>query len=251
MGSSRLPGKTMMEIREGLPLLGLVVQRFRKCQNVDEICVATSVSPKDDVIAEYCEKNGIFYSRGSEDDVLSRVVQAAAPFSPEAIVQMGADSGYLDFELIDRLIEVYFREQGRYDYVCNDLKRTFPIGIYGHIVKFSSLAAIPGRPNVTAQEREDVVRYFWNHSDTYRLLNVNVIPPYEHPELRLTIDYPEDMQLLKSVLSKIGRLDFTFRDVLEMRQLYSDEFSPVDRLVQRSMPVANQIRFEDGEFEGR
>ncbi len=41
MGSSRLPGKTMMQIWNEKSLLEIVVCRFMQCKNLDGIVVAT------------------------------------------------------------------------------------------------------------------------------------------------------------------------------------------------------------------
>src|SRR2546426_167338 len=127
MGSSRLPGKTLQDICAGEPLLGLVVKRFSLCKEVDSVCVATTENSKDDSIIRWCDKNEVPYYRGSEEDVLDRVVNAAVSLGADAIVQMGADSAYLDFALIDDLVRIY--KQDNYDFVCNTLKLTWPLGI--------------------------------------------------------------------------------------------------------------------------
>lgn len=249
MGSSRLPGKTLMEVSPGLHLLELVIKRFRRCRQVDEVVVATTTSSKDDAIANYCMQSGIKVHRGSEDDVLDRVVAAASAFEPDAIVQMGADSAYLDFELIDRLVGLYKRNVGRYDYVCNDLQPGFPIGIYGHVVKFSALKKISAGRDVTPKEREDVVRYLWNHSDAFRLLNLRPNDTYKHPYLRLTIDYPEDFRLLQNVLSRLDRADFQFSDILALKERAPEIFQVVEKLVQLSRPNEADIHFESIEWK--
>src|SRR3989337_1129264 len=96
MGSSRLPGKTLTEIYQGNVLLGMVVKRFRQCKEIDDIWVATTDTHQDDVIANWCEMNSVCCYRGSENDVLDRVVKTALSAKADAIVQMGADSAYLD-----------------------------------------------------------------------------------------------------------------------------------------------------------
>src|ERR1039457_5328215 len=99
MGSSRLPGKTLMAIWKGKSLLELVVDRFRMARNIDDVYVATTTEKGDDAIAQWCENNGVHYHRGSEEDVLDRVTETSIKAGAEAIVQMGADSAYLDYEL--------------------------------------------------------------------------------------------------------------------------------------------------------
>jgi spore coat polysaccharide biosynthesis protein SpsF len=238
MGSSRLPEKTLKKVYKDFTLLELVIQRFKLCKKLDDIVVATTIEKQDDKIALWCEKNDISCYRGSEDDVLDRVVQASVIAKADVIVQMGADSAYLDFELIDELIEVY--RSGNYDYVCNDMKLTYPLGIYGHIVKVNKLIELNENKSLTLEDREDVVRYIWEHKDKYRLLNIQAPKEKNYPNLRLTVDYPEDFELAVNIYKYFDRLDFTTADII---QLYKDSpklFDDVSTLVQHSAPFIKE-----------
>lgn len=234
MGSSRLPGKTMAPVYNGMPLLECVVRRFRNCSALDDVVVATTVEPGDDAIAEWCEKNGVAFFRGSEDDVLDRVVCAAQKYEADAIVQMGADSAYLDYQLIDQLVGEY--RNGDFDFVCNTLKLTYPLGIYGHVVRLEKLAALNLSDDLSEPDRTDVVRYIWEHPESYAILNIEAPEPLRHPELRLTIDYPEDMEQAKSVYAHFGGHLFTTAQVIELSRQKPELFEKTRNLVQQSAP---------------
>lgn len=234
MGSSRLPGKTMTPIHGSMPLLECVVRRFRACRTLDDVVVATTVEAGDDVIAEWCGRAGVAVFRGSEDNVLDRVAGAARHHGAEAIVQMGADSAYLDFELIDQLVDLY--RGGGYDYVCNDLTLTWPLGIYGHVVTVAALAGVAGRPDLSDADRSDVVRYIFERPDAFRLLNIEAPPDLHVPRLRLTIDYPEDLEQARAVYARLGGHLFTTPQIIA---LYRDDpalFAGTGALVQHSAP---------------
>lgn len=240
MGSTRLPGKTLSEIYQGEVLLGLVVKRFRQCREIDDVCVATTDMPQDDAIADWCAQNKVCCYRGSENDVLDRVLKTALSVKADAIVQMGADSAYLDFELIDSLVKAY--KQGQYDYVCNDLELTYPLGIYGHVVRVSALSEINARNDLTEEDREDVVRYFWEHPEKYALLNIPAPAALRCPELRLTIDYPEDMEQAKAVYAYFGDDRFTTADILQLYKTQPGIFEKTRNLVQRSAPFLKKVQ---------
>jgi spore coat polysaccharide biosynthesis protein SpsF len=243
MGSSRLPGKTLMEIYDGNLLLELVVKRFRLCQYVNDVYVATSNQPADDAIAKWCKDHNINHYRGSEEDVLDRVVQTAILANADAIVQMGADSAYLDFKLIDEF--VYIFKTGDYDYVCNDMELTYPLGIYGHIVNALSLINLNKKESLTAQDREDVVRYIFEHPEEYSLLNIRAPRELHCPQLRLTIDYPEDLKLAKEIYSCFDSYPFSTRQVIALYHKKPHLFSETQRLVQDSAPFfSNTIGYE-------
>lgn len=239
MGSSRLPGKTLTEVYDGNVLLGLVVNRFKLCKEIDDVCVATSNAPNDDVIETWCKRNNICCYRGSENDVLDRVAKAASFARADAIVQMGGDSAYLDFELIDQLVRIY--KQNNYDYVCNDLELTYPLGIYGHVVGVNALTELNAIDDLTVEDREDVVRYFWEHPEKYSLKNITAPEELRCPDLRLTIDYPEDMQQAIAVYEHFGKDSFTTDDILKLYKANPALFAGTKSLVQRSAPFLKKV----------
>lgn len=232
MGSTRLPGKTMMPVYKDMPLLECVVRRFQLCRNIDDVVVATTVGAKDTPIAAWCAANGVKCFRGSEEDVLSRVAGAARENKADAIAQMGADSAYLDFNLVDKLVDIY--KAGQYDYVCNDLKLTYPLGIYSHIVRVSTLAELDKRTDLSAKDRVDVVRNIFEHPEKYRLHNIEAQPPYDQPQLRLTIDYPQDMEQAREIYSIFGGHEFTTEDLLALHRDRPEVFARTRDLVQES-----------------
>lgn len=238
MGSSRLPGKTMAKIYENDCLLGCVVRRFRSCCRLSDVVVASSIEEIDDPIAEWCEKNYVPLFRGSENDVLDRVVHAAQWFEADAIVQMGADSAYLDFHLVDQLIDYYL--QGEFDYVCNDLRLTYPLGIYAHVVRVEKLVELNQRKDLSSKDRSDVVRYIFEHPNTYAILNIEAPLELRHPTLRLTIDYSEDLAQAKDVYNYFRGHLFTTAQVVELYENKPELFEKTKNLIQQSAPFLGE-----------
>ncbi|NDF30301.1 MAG: acylneuraminate cytidylyltransferase, partial [Nitrososphaeria archaeon] len=71
LGSSRLPGKIMLQAC-GKSMLELMIERVQRSKKLDKIIIATSTNAQDDEIVEFCAKAKIDYYRGSEHDLLSR-----------------------------------------------------------------------------------------------------------------------------------------------------------------------------------
>ena len=93
MSSSRLPGKVMMRHNDD-PLIKVMVDRVKKCTLVDEIIVATTTNEKDDELCEYLKAQSINFYRGSEENVLDRVLSAANTFGTGIIVELTGDLSF-------------------------------------------------------------------------------------------------------------------------------------------------------------
>ena len=75
MGSGRLPGQVMTRLN-GKPLLGYLLDRVENCNKIDSIVVAIPETIENDCIQDYCLNRSVQVFRGSEEDVLDRVVQS-------------------------------------------------------------------------------------------------------------------------------------------------------------------------------
>ncbi len=128
MGSSRLPGKVLLPLG-GRSILGYLVDRLRGTRMLDDIVVATTVNPGDDIIAADCLRRDVLCFRGSEQDVLGRYLGAAAVSDADIIVRVTADNPFTDPDSIDRVVE-HILSTGA-EYVIED---GLPVGTTGEAV---------------------------------------------------------------------------------------------------------------------
>ena len=73
MTSSRLPGKVLLEA-DGKPMLKHLTDRLKKVPSIDEIVLATTINSTDDALEEFAKNESISCFRGSEGDVMERVI---------------------------------------------------------------------------------------------------------------------------------------------------------------------------------
>ena len=95
MGSSRLPGKVLKSFGEETTL-SLLVKRLQKCNYLDDIIVATTTESRDEIICDWCKDNSIKFFRGSEQDVLDRVVKSHEKINSDLVVEITADCPFTD-----------------------------------------------------------------------------------------------------------------------------------------------------------
>ena len=105
MGATRLPGKVLASIG-GVPMLRRLLDRLQAVPAIDDMVVATTTNPEDDVLAAWLAAAGIACYRGSSDDVLDRFVQAAADREAELIVRVTADDPLKDPEITSQVIDI-------------------------------------------------------------------------------------------------------------------------------------------------
>lgn len=115
MGSSRLPGKVLMDI-EGKVLLGQLIDRISPSKEVDKIIVATTSNAEDDAIEKFCMTSGVSCFRGSDWDVLDRFYQAAISSNerPKNIVRICSDNPLHSHQVVDAVLRNYYTSQADY-----------------------------------------------------------------------------------------------------------------------------------------
>jgi len=106
MSSTRLSGKSMMPLA-GKPLVYRMVERLKKCKKIDEIVIATSNQPEDQVLVELAKELQVSYFQGNLLDVRDRYLKAAEKFQADFIIRIPADNPMPDSIEIDKLIEFH------------------------------------------------------------------------------------------------------------------------------------------------
>ena len=208
--SSRLPLKVLQPIL-GRPMLAHELDRVRRARTLDALVVATSTDPSDDPIERLGEAEHVTCFRGSLDDVLDRFYRAALPYRPEAIVRLTGDCPLIDPALIDRVVD-FFRTE-RLDLAAT--AEAYPDGLDVEVLRFDALADA-WRHATAPSDREHVTLFIRRQPDRFR---VGMYPSaIDLSHLRLTVDEPQDFELVKQIYEALYPHDpaFTTDDILEL-----------------------------------
>ncbi|MCX6055492.1 MAG: glycosyltransferase family protein [Chloroflexi bacterium] len=215
MSSTRLPGKVLLDLG-GKTVLARMIERVRMAKGVDQVVVATTIDPSDDPIVTLCAREKVEVFRGSLPDVLDRYYQTAISYKADRIVRLTGDCPLIDPGLIDKAIEALITKKA--DFACNRLPppfhRTYPIGLDVEVCTFSALKRA-WHEAVEKHDREHVLPYLYEAEGRFKVVQL------DHTEdlgnLRWTLDTPEDLLLLKEIISRLGnRNDFSWLQVLEI-----------------------------------
>lgn len=200
MGSSRLPGKVLADIL-GKPALSRLLARLQRCRLLDAIVLATTTSAADQVLADWARNAQVSCFRGSEDDVLQRVVEAHESMQSEIIVEITGDCILLDPEIIDLAICTFL--ENNCDVVTNARKPSFPLGADVQVYRLDDLQKVARTVHDPAV-REHVSLYFYEHPERYRVIHLLAPARWVAPTLRLHLDYPEDLAFINAVYSRLA-----------------------------------------------
>lgn len=201
MGSSRLPGK-VLELAAGRTLLEHVLTRLKKATTLDDICVATTEKPADDPIDRAARELGFSVFRGSEDDVLGRYLGAAEASRADVIVRITADCPLMDPAEVDRIVSLFLRAEGGLDYAANQgpSGRRGPLGLAVEAFTREALER-SAREGHEPRHREHVTPYLYEAPGRFRTALFH--PDIDRSALRLTVDTPDDLALVRAVLTAI------------------------------------------------
>lgn len=207
MTSTRLPGKTLMDLA-GKPMLARQLERLERCRAADAIVVACTERKEDDPIAALAKAEGVACFRGSEDDVLSRYAGAAREAKADVIGRVTADCPLIDPEVVDRVLSAV----DGVDYASNVLKRTYPRGLDAEALTREALERIdelarskPAREHVT---------YFLLKEKPELFKTRSVEDDEDNSDLRWTVDTADDLKMVRTVYDGLGGTFASYRDTL-------------------------------------
>lgn len=199
MSSSRLPGKVLMDLA-GRPALTRLLHRLRRSRHLDDVILATSTAPADDALAAWAEAEKVACHRGSEQDVLGRVVGAHRDMASDIVVEVTGDCALIDPEVVDWGIEMYLANPC--DVAANVRIASFPMGIDVQVFRRADLEEVERTVSDPAV-REHVSLFFYENPERYRILHLIAPPRWNDPSCRLQLDYPEDARFLSEICSRL------------------------------------------------
>ncbi len=228
MGSTRLPGKVMREIR-GYPMIDWVVGRAERISEVDKTVVATSVLEREKTLVEHLEARDVPVVRGPEEDVLARFVQAAEAANADAVVRLTADCPLLMPEVSEKVVRTFKRREC--DYASNTIERTYPRGLDTEVISTEALQKTD-RKATSSADREHVTRYVRRRPEEFR--QCSVAAEIDQSDLRWTVDEEADLKLVGRIYEGLGgqAMDADYEDVLEVLE-ERPEWADINRQVEQ------------------
>ena len=217
MGSTRLPGKVMLNVENDKTVLHFVIKQLQNCKLVDKIIIATTTLEDDNKIANFSKDSGIDCFRGSSHNVLDRYYQCAKKFSFSIIVRITSDCPLVDPGIVDRVISYFLKNEAKIDYVSNVHPiMTFPDGTNVEVFSFKSLEKVWNKAEKSS-EREHVTPYFYT-SNEFQLGEFK--NSQDLSSLRWTVDHKKDLKLIREIVRLIPNRPILMENILDLFSKY-------------------------------
>lgn len=212
-GSSRLPRKCLLEI-EGLTTIQHLIRRVKKSKLADIIVLCTTNLEEDDVLRDIAEKEKIECFRGSAADKLERWRGAANKFNVEFFVTADGDDLFCEPELIDLAFRQY--EKNKPDFIYGDGVKgvDVPCGAFTYAIKTEALKKAC---EIKDTDDTEMMWVYFKDSGLFNCQKLEGVSSfYKRPEIRMTLDYPDDFKFFATVIADLGQAkeEFNLKDII-------------------------------------
>ena len=206
--SLRLSRKAILPIL-GKPMLNHIIDRLRVAKRPDQLILCTSWVEQDDPLEALAARAGIGCYRGNPEDVLVRITAAAKKFGVDTVVSCTADNPFLDPVYIDKLIDFHHAAGNDYSTV-----KGLPLGVATHVM---SVDAMERACDIKATEDSEFYFGYFTETGLFKAGTLDVEEPLlNRPDLRMTVDTPEDFAFVTKIFADLYRNDdvFSLEDII-------------------------------------
>jgi len=190
--STRLKRKILLDLN-GTPILDRIIERCLSVKGINGVVLCTSTNSEDAELENHAKKYNIEFFKGSEDDVLDRLLSAALHFKYDAFISITADNPLFSTEISEEYVKWNAIEH--LDFIfANGL----PIGCMPY---FLSTKALQVATFMKQASDTEIWGPFVNRPDFFKVGYLSIMNSPFNEEKRLTCDYSEDYQLFEEIFN--------------------------------------------------
>lgn len=210
MKSSRLPQKAILPI-QGMSSIERCLDNCLKFPYVDEVILATSDLEEDAILKNHTLKGKVKFWQGDPDDVISRYLGACEAFNLDVVIRLTGDSPVVSPEIGKIIVESHFKTGADFTEVKN-----FAVGTNSQVYNVDALKYVLELVG-KADYSEHMTLYLTNNPGIFKL-NFVSLPGELDREYRLTLDYPEDLEMFTELFKKLeaNHLDARLTNVFKI-----------------------------------
>lgn len=230
MGSTRLPGKSMMDLA-GAPLVGRMLERVKRCNKIHQIILAVPDTFENLQLQRLGESYGVTVFAGSENDLVDRYFNAAKSVAADVIVRLPADNATPQWDQIDRIIDhhISLGRPGFSSNICDFWDSGYPDGIGAEVFDFCLLQDVANK-KLSSYNREHVHTNFFDYelgkpidSNWCPVSTVQCPESFRRPDIILDINTQKQYLFLKSLYESLYPRNPNF-EISDIVDWYDNEY---------------------------
>lgn len=205
--SERLPGKQLADLG-GAPMIVRMIERLASSRFIADradVVLCTTEDPADDDLAAVAASTGASVFRGDTDDLIRRLGDAVDVYGFDIVIEADGDDPFIEMGYTDRAVDLLLVDPA-IDVV---LPPTLPLGLAAKVVRKSAFQTVRRAYRTTANDTGFM--YFFTRSG---LCAVHALEPLDErhvrPDIRLTLDYAEDLDLMRTVFAELHGAENVF-----------------------------------------
>jgi spore coat polysaccharide biosynthesis protein SpsF len=207
--SSRLYAKPLqnLDVKNNVSILDYMITQLKKYLEIDDVVLAISDNEENSIYTKIAKLYNIPYILGDDNDVLGRLIKGADLVRADHVFRVTTESPYT---YMNNLPDIYmYHHNNNIDY---SVTKGLPDGSYFEIISVNALKK--SWDEGSKKHRSELCSlYIFENTDKFKLAQHNVPQHLRRNDIRLTVDWPEDLIVLRKVyedlkLSPEIKLDF-------------------------------------------
>lgn len=198
--SSRLYAKPLqnLDTKNNVTILDYLVSQLKLCPEINNIVLAISENRENIIYKEIADSYGIPYILGDDNDVLSRLIKGAESVNADHVFRVTTESPYI---YLDILPDVYqYHVTNNIDYSGT---KGLPDGSFFEIIRLAALKK--SWTEGTSKHRSELCTlYICENKEQFRIAEHDVPEKMRRNDIRLTVDWPEDLIVMRKVYEDLN-----------------------------------------------
>jgi|SaaInlV_165m_DNA_1040744.scaffolds.fasta_scaffold04586_5 spore coat polysaccharide biosynthesis protein SpsF len=197
--SSRLPGKSIMNIKNNLRSIDIVIERAK--QTGFPVILATSTSETDNIFESIAKQHEIEFFRGALLNKIKRWYDCFTKFNIENALLLDGDDLCHNYNIGGRALNQL--KTSNVDMILNP--PNIVTGFFTYAIKKSGMKKMYDIVNDENENTDVITRFIEKANLITEFVKLNDIECNEN--IRLTLDYEEDLQFFRKLYENVDILE--------------------------------------------
>jgi len=214
-----------------------LIRRLKLSKNISKIVLCTSDHPEDSILLDKAEKWGVEGYAGSQNDVLSRLINVSELYKADMVLRITGDNPFTDAVNIDRLIEHHIHTSSEYTRT-----NRLPLGVTAEVMDSSMLKVL--HKSIPDPNQTEYMSFFAFNPELFHCEVLEPLQNQDRPFYSLTVDYPHELELVRKIYKELSINNSIPSIESVIRYLDQDPtYKPVDKNILIKLPNGSEMKY--------